>query len=238
MDKTKTAKTAKVKKDKTTSGQISAVSGTRSYQPTVWGTTVALFDVELPSGQVCQAKRIGPTELVKNGLLSRVDILSSIVQTDHIDRVSGRADADLSEADKEAKRNAELVLLMKDPDKLLAAMGMIDDITCMAVVQPKVNAIPLPRVATMQDIIEFSNETKYQAPIPDMEVGQEFTPPRLIGGVYVDSIPEDDKMFLFQWTLGGSNDLAEFREGLGQRMDALSAIQADELQAERTDGDD
>lgn len=227
----------KTKKNKASTVQMSAVSGPARYEATVWGTNVVLFDVQLPSGQMCQAKRIGPTELVKGGLLSRVDILSSIVQTEHIDRVAGRTDADLSEDEKDAKRNAELVTLMNDPDKLLAAMGMIDDITCMTVVQPKVNPVPLPRKATAEDLIEYANEAKYQAPIPDMEIGEEFTPPRLIGHVYVDSVPEDDKMFLFQWTLGGSNDLAQFREGLGQRMDALSALQADVVPSERTDGD-
>lgn len=217
----------KVKDKKVKTGTGHARAG--KYSPRAWGMS-GLHEIVIPSGDMILARRIGPTEMVKSGMLSKVDVLSAIVQTDHIDRVEGRTEEKAqSAAEKERAQAAEIAEMMKDPAKLLAAMEVIDDITLLVVVEPTVHAVPVPRAATAQDILDFEHLT---------EVGEEFLPPRVEGLIYVDSIPWDDKMFLFQWTIGGTTDLEAFREGLGAGMDAVSALEGDPGAAERTDGDD
>lgn len=175
------------KKGKAPSGQPSG-----AYAPKAWGRGLGHHDLLLPSGDTILARRVGPTELVKSGMLSKVDVLSGIVQSSHIDRVAGKpvkTDEDI---------NGELRALLADPDKLVEAMGLIDHIVVMTVVQPKV--------------------------LPNPAEGEEVD----LSAIYVHSIPDDDKMFIFQWTLGGTTDLATFREELNRNVDALSAGEVDE----------
>ena len=203
-----TAKDPK-KAKKSTSGQMKADSGTEQYRPAAWGNGPGVFPLDVPSGGKVLARRLGPTALIKEGLLARVDVLSSIVQSEHIDRVAGRNDAGLSASEKDQMLNSDLVKLLQDPEKLLEAMQMIDDIVIRVIVEPTVLPVPLP----------------------DPETGE--IPARNMGAIYVDSIPEDDKTFLFQWTMGGSSELAPFREKLSERMDDLESLQAVQGEAER-----
>lgn len=41
--------------------------------------------------------------------------------------------------------------------------------------------------------------------------------------LYADEIPDDDKMFVFQWISGGTADLATFRERQGSSLASLAA---------------
>jgi hypothetical protein len=43
--------------------------------------------------------------------------------------------------------------------------------------------------------------------------------------LYVDEVGDEDKMFLFQWGVGGTDDLATFREETREGMAALAEIQ-------------
>jgi hypothetical protein len=44
--------------------------------------------------------------------------------------------------------------------------------------------------------------------------------------LYVDEIDDEDKMFLWQWALGGTGDVETFRLQAGADMDALAEIQS------------
>lgn len=188
------------------------------YSPRAWGMS-GLHEITIPSGDLVLARRIGPTEMIKSGMLTKVDVLSAIVQSDHIDRVDGRTEPQ-SPAERERAQAAEIAEMMKDPTKLLSAMEVIDDIAILVVVEPKVYPVPVP-IPDPGGMID-----------PDTNEPMMVLPDRIIGQIYVDSIPWDDKMFLFQWTLGGTTDLEAFREGLGAGMDAVSAEQGDADQAE------
>jgi hypothetical protein len=185
-----TAKDGK-KKDKAVSGQMNGSPGGNGvYAPTSWGRGYGHHDLLLPSGDTILARRVGPTELVKSGMLAKVDVLSGIVQSDHIDRVAGKRKSD-------DEINSELRDLLNNPDKLVEAMGLIDHIVIMTVVQPKV--LPNPGDDDPVDL----------------------------NAIYIRSVPDDDKMFIFQWTLGGTTDLATFREELNRNVDTLSASEVD-----------
>lgn len=189
------------------------------YAPKAWGLSGGLHEITIPSGGLILARRIGPTEMLKSGVLGKVDILSSIIQSDHIDRVEGRAEPK-SPAERERAQAAEIAEMMKDPTKLLSAMEVIDDVTILVVAEPNVLPVPVP-IPDPAGTID-----------PETQEPAMILPDRIMGEIYVDSIPWDDKMFLFQWTLGGTTDLEAFREGLGTGMDSVSAVEGDADAAE------
>lgn len=142
------------------------------------GKNEILFDLTVPSGALCQVKRPGPMGLIQAGILDRLDVLGSLVQTEHVDRVSGQK----SEEDEKAKQKRMIQELMQDKEKLVAATDLIDKVICFVVTEPKINPLPEP--------------------------GVERDPEK----VYVDSVDFEDKEFIFQFVMGGTADLATFRE--------------------------
>jgi hypothetical protein len=85
--------------------------------------------------------------------------------------------------------------LLDDPTKLKDIFELVDAVTCFICVQPEVKRAP----------------AEGEARDPD--------------ALYVDEVVLEDKMFLFQWAVGGTESLESFRAGLGQGVDALSAQQ-------------
>lgn len=152
-----------------------------------------LMDLEVPSGALCQVRRPGPMGLIKAGLLDNLDILGSIVQTEHVDRVEGRQ----SEEDDETKQLRQAQELMADKEKLLHATALIEGVVAHCVVQPEL--VPTPA---------DPNE------------------PRDPDRVYVDSVDFEDQVFIFQFVVGGTADLASFRQEFGKTLGGLGSEQA------------
>lgn len=42
--------------------------------------------------------------------------------------------------------------------------------------------------------------------------------------LYVDEVDDEDKMFLFQWAIGGTDDIASFREEAVATLDAMAKV--------------
>lgn len=80
-----------------------------------------------------------------------------------------------------------------DLEKIQDMMGLFDAVTIYCVMEPKV--LPLP---------------------PEDEERDD-------DAVYVDMIEMDDKMFIFQWAVGGTSDLEEFRKQSSATVDAVRA---------------
>ena len=72
-------------------------------------------------------------------------------------------------------------------------MEALDAIAMMCIVEPKFNPIP-------ESEDDRSDEE-----------------------LYIDELPDDDKMFIFQWISGGVSDLATFRERHSQSMASLAS---------------
>lgn len=151
-----------------------------------WATE-PLMDLEVPSGSLCQVRRPGITGLIKAGLLDSLDTLTSLVKTEHVDRVERGAATTPSQDD--------LVNLLKDKEKLLSALELMDKVVCYVVVQP---TIVMP-------------------PAGDVE--------RDPASIYADSIPIDDKVFIFQFVVGGVSDLEQFRKEFGAAVAGLEDVQ-------------
>ena len=156
----------------------------RKYGST-WGKEL-LVDLEVPSGSLCQVRRPGITGLIKAGLLDSLDTLTSLVKTEHADRVERGAPTTPTQDDLKA--------LLADKDKLLAALELMDKVICYVVVQPQV-----------------------LMPIPEDQ--------RDPACIYADSIDLEDKVFIFQYVVGGVSDLETFRQEFGATVASMENVQ-------------
>lgn len=151
-----------------------------------------LFDVELPSGDTCQAKRPGVQGLIQLGLLDNFDQLTAIVQMDHIapnTPVAARPKV------TDGQMRDAAVALMNDPEALGGLLHMLDKLVAGIVVQPPV---------WIDYQVKDETDEAWEARQAKAEADD---------AVAVREIDMDDKMFLMNWAVGGSADLAAFRKG-------------------------
>lgn len=77
----------------------------------------------------------------------------------------------------------------------------------------------------MEEMIEALNSIIIQCAVePTVLPKPESEDDRDEDQLYADEIPDDDKMFVFQWVSGGTSDLEQFRRQHGQAMDDLAAV--------------
>lgn len=96
----------------------------------------------------------------------------------------------------------DLVTGDKAAEMLAGMVDMVDAVTVECVLKPEIVAVP--------------------PPIPSADPAGEPTPgERLPGVLYVDVLDLDDKMFLFNWVVGGTRDIERFREQSAAAMAAL-----------------
>src|SRR3954468_1066631 len=152
----------------------------------VWASATPVGTTEfitLPSGQTCHARRVGMEGIMSAGLLGDADSLSSYVGTKHIRRVRGgkKADGEVINARS----------IATDPEALKRIIFLVDRAVPVIVAQP---------VVMTHFEYQDDNTTKM---IPAEE--------RVPGQVYTDMIGLEDKMFLFNFAIGGTRDLERFR---------------------------
>jgi hypothetical protein len=173
---------------------------TNPYVPTAWGMT-QLEDLTVPSGQLCQVRKAGVQNLIAAGVIENADTLLSVVDRRHLKRVQGKAR-------EEAQANGQLMpdgsvidteAVLKDPSNLLKVFDLVDKIVIHTVVQPEV--LPTPDIKdrlTAEEIVAK-------------------------GQVYSDMIDMMDKMFIFQYAVGGSTDLERFRKQFQSGMASVAS---------------
>lgn len=110
----------------------------------------------------------------------------------------------VSQALKSGKE-PDLKKMATDPKKIQSVLELIDNVVISVVVEPKV--LPLPREENPQD-------EKYDK---DFERDED--------DLYVDQVAFDDKIFVFQWAIGGTRDLERFRAEFAQSLDNLPISQ-------------
>lgn len=162
------------------------------------GLTSKPFELALPSGTTCLAVRPGAQGLIKMGLLDSMDQLTAFVQTEHIDS-------------HDPKKLAEAVKAMSvSKDQLEAGLDMVDRAISFIVRTPKVHL----------DEQAVDEETGKPLVYPD---GKPVFVPRDAALIYADEVDLEDKLFIFNWALGGTADLKSFRTEHAQLMGDLSA---------------
>jgi len=149
-----------------------------------------LHDLELPSGETCQVKRPGVQGLIKANVLHSMDSLTSIVQAETLPKAQG-------------KPVTNVQAIMDDPDKFNKMMETVDKIVIHVVTQPKLSSNLVP-------VLDENGDPKLdenQDPITrELELDE-----REDDVVYVDYVDQVDKMYIMNFAVGGSADLAQFR---------------------------
>ena len=163
---------------------------TSKYAPTVWGGDSG-EDLTVPSGQLCKVRRPGPTALINEGVLHSMDQLSGIVDT-YVRAVEGKPQINVDD-------------LMKDPNKIIEMIHIVDRVVCATVIEPKVAMTP-------------NDQTSRQT-----------------GVIYADMIDLEDRFFIFHFVLGGSNDLKRFRSESEALVGDVSDGSEDERPTLRSD---
>lgn len=153
----------------------------------------------VPSGNVCLVKRPGLEVFLQKGVVP--NSLLALLQ---------KAAAGKGIEDKMLQKG--LGDLLADPEKLVELTGFADAVLMECVVEPHVWPVPL---WTIEDAAANSCD-------PD-EVGMKVpdhkrNPDRL----YVDYVEMQDKMFVFNWAVGGDASVENFREEQGKLVESLS----------------
>lgn len=141
-----------------------------TYEATSWGLTT--YEITVPSGQTCLLQVLDIQELLREGLLDVLNGLRGIVGGEVIPKANGQ---------KVADPDVSISKMLENPQQFTELMDLLDKVTVMAVVAPKIWPIP-----------------------PEGEEKQN-------GRHYVDKVPFEDKMFIFNDATGGVNDLVSFR---------------------------
>ncbi len=186
------------------------------YAVTAWGGE-HLIDLEMPSGQMAQVRRPGVAGLIKAGLLDSLDSLTALVKTEHMDRVKKGAPT-TAEITKE-----DIASLSKDKDRLISALELMDKVVEYVVVQPHVLR-PIQRDEGGKPLLmwkgrlndDTGDQIMEELPLPDDE--------RVAGQIYTDMIDPTDKVYIFQFVVGGVRDLEQFRSEFGETMGALESL--------------
>lgn len=174
-----------------------------------WGGRKAssTFDLDLPSGNTVLVKRVDMPTLLASGAFP--DTLMAIV-SEKIGSATGQEDAPKA-VDKDAMKD-----IMGSPEKLGELFAAVDRIIPLVVEQPKV--LNHRREVATADVAADSKVKVTGATwetIPDAEREEDV--------VYTDMVDLEDKMHIFQFAVGGTRDVEEFREELASTVADVSA---------------
>lgn len=104
------------------------------------------------------------------------------------------------------QKEVDVKSLMGDAESLVKVMGVVDKIVAYVVVQPEL------RIPTM------TTPDGEEVPINDAD--------RQSNVIYTDMIDLEDRMFIFQYAVGGSKDIAAFRRQLGEFTGGVATVEA------------
>jgi hypothetical protein len=154
----------------------------------VWATNSAEGDAEeltLPSGQTCLAVKLGMEGLISAGILSEADSLTAIVTEKHVRKVrGGNGVADGIQVDNKS--------LLKDAGAMMSIITLADKALPHIVEEPEVR------------LHYVTNKDGSTTKIPKAD--------REAGVVYTDQVGFEDKMFLFEFSMGNlAGELSSFR---------------------------
>lgn len=184
----------------TTTAKKKAAAPQDKYAATAWGSTEVggVMDLEVPSGQLCLVRRPGVEGLLREGLLRDLDSFTALVQSEHIERVN-KGKSSKQPQDRQQKKGAAqkeaLDKIVSDPEKLANLMHTVDRVICHVVIKPEIKMTP-------NDVTN-----------------------RKQGVIYADMVDLTDKMFIFNFVVGGSRDIARFLEEAGGDLGPVESVE-------------
>jgi len=181
--------------------------GAEQYAATAWGGGSSSIgeDLVVPSGQRCLVRKPGVETLIKAGVLHSVDGLTNLVD-ELVDRAENRGPKKPSDHQKKNAKTettpVDIKSIITDPNKFAQMTHLIDRVVCFTVLKPEVHMTP-------NDVTSRKN-----------------------GVIYADMIDFEDKTFIFNYAVGGSADIAQFRKESRELVGDLSDGLEDEEEAE------
>ncbi len=149
--------------------------------------------ITTPSGSQCSAERVGMTGLVRAGVLTEGDTLTDLVDKKHVRRVRGGKTADHEQID--------VMSLARDPEALGRVVMLVDRVMPFVVKDPVVRL----------HFVEFTERAPDGAMTRRLTDEERATEIEISGScIWTDQIPLEDKMFIFNWAVGGSADAERF----------------------------
>jgi len=185
-------------------------------------------ELDLPSGNTALVRQISPTAFLNSGFLP--DPLTAIVRQ--------------AINTKQGMKPQAIKGITEDPAQIGAAMETFDRVMTYVVIEPTVSMPPacdVPARSMDNDVPDsvcglYVNAEVHKDP---MKSGshQYHEAERDPDILYADQVDMDDKLFIFQWALGGTRDLERFREQQQKSVGDLSDKQAVRRTSKRTSGD-
>lgn len=156
--------------------------------------------LDLPSGNTALVKQISPQAFMSQGLIP--DPLTAIVKQ--------------AINSKQGLPPSAVTKIADNPEQLNAAMEMFDRVLAYVMVAPTVLMPP-----ACQECGEYYNvDDRHKIRTrEDYHPYQEAV--REDNVLYADQVDMDDKMFIFNWCLGGTRDLQKFRD---QQQAGVAAV--------------
>lgn len=160
-------------------------------------------ELELPSGNVALVKRPGPEALLSNGILP--DTLMPIVQQ-AISKGKGLRPQDTQS-------------MMEDPEQIAGMLESMNRLLVHVVVEPVVAYHQCQAEIGAEWVLISEDDRGSEEPCSNCGVKH----PGDDDVIYTDEVDLEDKMFVFQYAVGGTRDLERFRSehaaGLGNLSD-------------------
>lgn len=144
----------------------------------------------LPSGEVCLVKRPGMEKLLEAGIMP--DSLTPLA----MDAIKSGDSGGKPDSEAEQKILEEM---LKDQNTMADMFVTFDKVTAMCVLQPTC------RLHFTE--VEDANGKKVRRDIPEEDRDEDV--------LYTDEVDPEDKSFIFQFVVGGTDDLATFRQESG-----------------------
>lgn len=166
------------------------------------------------SGSKCLVRDLELEDVVELGLIDDLDSLTSLVKTEHIDRVNGKKPQDrkpkqLTKAQQEEAEQESFKELMKDKSQFAKIATTMDKVVATCVLQPKLLDpwVNDPNIATAENP---DGRRKLEQNERDPEAA------------YLDYVTLVEKIGIFHEVFGGMERLQQFREASDQSMGAVA----------------
>jgi hypothetical protein len=157
--------------------------------------------LELPSGNVCLVKRPGLPQLLSANVLP--DLLTPIAQSAIAMGQNGTVSSQ--------KVDEEIKGILKSEEGLASLLESFARVTAFCVIEPKCKYHKRKVETVRMDGVDAKWED-----IPEDEREQ--------GTLYTDIVDMDDQMFIFNFVVGGSSDLTQFRAESGQSLGGVEDV--------------
>lgn len=166
--------------------------------------------IELPSGNECKIRAIKPEAFLETGLIP--DPLTSMIQQ-AINSKKGLPPQKLEE-------------VAQDPKKLAAAIEMFDRVLVYTVLEPEVAMPPLCIHKDDDDNVcgeLYTGGNGVHVDRRSLKFHKYVEEERDPDVLYADVVDMEDKQFIFQFCIGGVNDVAKFREERDRLVESVQA---------------